>query len=40
MQAFFNTSSVGSSYAWQFHYTTPSNGSWDENGDPGIGNIQ
>lgn len=37
-QAFFGTS-WPSSYAWQFHYTTPSNGSWDNTDHGNSGNI-
>lgn len=36
--AFFNTS-VPASYAWQFHYTTASNGSWNNTDHGNTGNI-
>jgi hypothetical protein len=35
--AFFNTTPP--SYAWQFHYTTPGNGSWDNTDHGDSGNI-
>ena len=37
-QTFFKTSEP-SSYAWQFHYTTASNGSWDNTDHGNNGNI-
>ena len=36
--AFFNTT-FPASYAWQFHYTTPANGSWNNTDHGNTGNI-
>ena len=38
MAAFFNTT-FPSGYAWQFHYTTPANGSWNNTDHGNTGNI-